>query len=137
MDKLHLRNFSRVAFETDLPAIESPCNTFTGANCTNPPVPGSFYPIYTTFNSQRLESCIWQEGGPFIPGTINRFGGNSTAEYGPLLLLNYAQGSPPGFISLLEDFRQIINHNPCRVSEDLIKRLGGEDEDDKDDGNGR
>jgi len=135
LDKLHLRNFSRVAFEADLPRIElllsPPCNRLTGANCTNPPVPGSFYPIYTTFNSKRLDSCIWQEGGANIPGTINAFGGTSTAEYGPLLLLNYPAAPPAGFIFRFNNFRQILNHNPCRVSEDLIKAVGGEDDDDK------
>ncbi len=47
------QNYSRVAFETDLPRIEAPdsggiCNRFTGENCVNPPPGSNFYPIYTT-----------------------------------------------------------------------------------------
>ena len=47
------QNYSRVAFEADLPRIEAAdfggnCNRFTGANCVNPPPGSNFYPIYTT-----------------------------------------------------------------------------------------
>jgi hypothetical protein len=85
------RNYDRVAFETNLPNIEdqtSPaCNRKTGAHCANPPVGASFYPIYST----RLWNggCVWQLGGANIPETIDKFGGNSAAEYGPLLGLTY------------------------------------------------
>ncbi len=34
-------------------------------------------------------TCTWQEGGNFIPGTINHFGGSSTTAFGPLLLTPY------------------------------------------------
>ena len=30
-----------------------------------------------------------QQGGPFIPGTVNDFGGNSKSEYGDLLFVDY------------------------------------------------
>src|SRR5205823_3302960 len=49
------QNYSRVAFETDLPRIEIPslspnnnCNRSTGAGCVNPPNGANFYPFYTT-----------------------------------------------------------------------------------------
>jgi hypothetical protein len=35
------------------------------------------------------ENCHWQLGGANLPGTSNSFGGNSAAEYGPLLTLAY------------------------------------------------
>jgi len=44
------QNYSRVAFETDLPRIEfatmPPCNRSTGAGCVNPPAGANFYPLY-------------------------------------------------------------------------------------------
>ena len=69
-----------MAFETDLPGIEvqgaqaNPpfCDPNTGANCVNPPNGAQFYPIFST--TFRQGSCTWQEGGRFLPGTINDFG---------------------------------------------------------------
>ena len=84
-----------MAFETDLPRIEAAdsqfnppfCNRTTGADCVNPPAGAKFYPFFTT----RVDhgQCSWQEGGNFIPGTVNHFGGNSTTAFGPLLLTPY------------------------------------------------
>ena len=104
------QQFSRVAFETDLPRIEATCNRHTGVGCVNPPPGATFYPIYTTRNIEA--SCVWQEGGPYIPGTTNTFGGSSTTEYGPLLLLTYPA---PGWTtsSRFNDFRQVLSFNPC------------------------
>ena len=34
--------------------------------------------------------CTWQEGGNYIPGTVNHFGGSSTTAFGPLLRTPYA-----------------------------------------------
>jgi len=34
-------------------------------------------------------TCSWQLGGPFIPDTVNNFGGSSSAEFGPLLSTVY------------------------------------------------
>ena len=107
-------NYNRVAFETDLPAIEdqtSPtCNIFTGANCLNPPAGANFYPIYSTRNWKG--SCVWQLGGANIPETINDFGGNSTVEYGSLLQLAVPV---PGnvAVNVYFDFRQVLPSNPC------------------------
>ncbi|MEZ0069629.1 hypothetical protein ABIA32_005676 [Streptacidiphilus sp. MAP12-20] len=113
------QQFSRVAFETDLPRIEdngtlaNPCNRLTGANCVNPPPGANFYPFYTT---TRMDgSCVWQEGGASIPGTTNTFGGNSQAEFGGLLQLVYpGLSNNPRFV--YNDFRQVLNNNPCRAS---------------------
>jgi hypothetical protein len=46
-----------------------------------------FYPFFSTTNANG--ACSWQEGGDFIPGTTNDFGGSSTAEFGPLLKTVY------------------------------------------------
>jgi hypothetical protein len=112
-----LKNYSRVAFETDLPRIElstSPvCNRATGADCVNPPVGANFYPFFSTRN-QEIGGCIWQEGGAFIPGTTNTFGGSSAAEFGPLLQLAYPV--PGGSVLRYNDFRNVLNNNPCQLS---------------------
>lgn len=125
-DNDELRNYDRVAFETDLPFIERQCDIFSGNNCTNPPTGASFYPIYSTAYSSALDSCVWQQGGPNIPGTINNFGGNSITEYGSILPLDYPVPAPTGSIPLFDNFRQILNINPCKVSQKLIEK--GEDD---------
>ena len=113
------QNFDRVAFEADLPRIEAAdfggiCNRDTGENCVNPPPGANFYPLYST-RPNRSVGCLWQLGGPYIPGTTNTFGGNSTAEFGPLLFLDYPG---PGFtpIHRTNDFRQVLSSNPCEHS---------------------
>ncbi len=57
---------------------------------------------------------MWQEGGPFLPGTVNNFGGSSTAEFGPLLTNLYPE---PGFTTamLKRDFNSGDIPNPCRT----------------------
>jgi hypothetical protein len=113
-------NYSTIAFEADLPRIEADdsqfnppfCDRTTGANCVNPPAGAKFYPLYTTgFHNG---GCAWQQGGNFIPGTINRFGGSSTTEYGPLLLTAYPE---PGFTikRLYNNFNSGDMRNPCPV----------------------
>lgn len=74
-----LQNYDRVAFENDLPRIESTCNRSTGVGCVNPPVSGSFYPFFTTRGGKG--SCTWQLGRANNPGPKDTFGGSSTAEY--------------------------------------------------------
>jgi hypothetical protein len=108
-------NYSRVAFEADMPRIEAAdfggnCNRNTGENCTNPPPGAQFYPIYTT--GKHGHSCFWQFGGTHLPGTQNTFGGNSTAEFGALLQSVYPGN---GFVPLFRynNFRRILNSNPC------------------------
>jgi hypothetical protein len=116
----HGRNYSTIAFETDLPGIEvqgaqanAPfCDPVTGTNCVNPPAGAQFYPFFST--TFRQGECTWQEGGPFIPGTENNFGGSSTAEFGPLLHTLYPE---PGFTTatLIRDFNSGDMRNPCRA----------------------
>jgi hypothetical protein len=115
-------NYDRVGFETNLPRVEGstnpPCQRFIsnpaspspGSGCVNPPVGASFYPFYSTTSVHGR--CLWQEGGAFIPGTTNDFGGSSTTEYGPLLSLVYPGGSnQPSF--RFNNFRNILPSNPC------------------------
>jgi len=118
------QNYSRVAFEADLPRIEfatsppcqrhlaNPADPDPGAGCVNPPTGADFYPIFTT-NSTTGGGCIWQLGGTHIPGTTNTFGGNSATEYGtdPFALFYPAANGGPQYI--YEDFRNILPSNPC------------------------
>jgi len=116
-------NYSRVAFEANLPRIENdtnpPCQRHIsnppdpspGTGCVNPPVGADFYPIYTTTQMRNGGNCLWQLGGANIPGTSNTFGGTSTAEYGPLLALAYPAVGGPTF--RYNNFRQVLNSNPC------------------------
>ena len=112
-------NYNRVAFEADLPRIEAAdfggiCDRFTGANCVNPPPGSNFYPIYTTGTSTQTPSghCVWQFGGPFIKGTTNTFGGNSAAEFGPLLFSFYPNPNPAIRLRT-NNFRNVLSSNPC------------------------
>ncbi len=140
--KGHMENFSRVAFETDMPRIEfatnppcqrhlsNPADANPGAGCVNPPVGADFYPIFSTRQSHEErnhesgdhengdhEKCLWQEGGRFIPGTTNDFGGTSKAEYGPILASFYpASDGQPQYI--FENFHRTLPFNPCPVSGD-------------------
>jgi hypothetical protein len=113
-------NYSTIAFETDLPRIEATdsqdnppfCDRTTGKDCVNPPNGAAFYPFYSTTNVNG--TCTWQEGGDFIPGTTNDFGGSSSAEYGPLLQTVYPT---VGFTTVLRynNFNSGDMANPCLV----------------------
>ena len=113
------QNYSSMAFETDMPAFESAqlnppdCNTTTGANCVNPPSGAKFYPIFST--AKIHGSCVWREGGKYLPGTISDFGGNSTKEYGPLLKILYPN---TGFTTVrqYDDYNSGLITNPCPAS---------------------
>jgi hypothetical protein len=117
----HMENFSRVAFESDMPRIEfgttppcqrhlsNPADKNPGQGCVNPPKGAAFYPFYST----RLDvnGCQWQLRGPFILGTLDDFGGSSR-EYGPILANFYpsANGQPQ---YIYENFHQTLPFNPC------------------------
>ena len=107
------QNYSRMAFEADLPAIEplSVCS-LDGTGCVNPPPGAQFYPFYST-RSGSSGGCAWQEGGAHIPGTTNTFGGSSTAEYGPGLATYYPgdPGFPEG--TFVSNFHNGLASNPC------------------------
>ena len=57
-------------------------------------------------------TCVWQEGGNYIPGTTRHFGGSAKAEYGPLLQTVYPA---PGFTTVLRynNFNSGDRRNPC------------------------
>jgi hypothetical protein len=109
------RQIEDVAFEANLPSIERDtvpaCNRLTGANCTNPPIGAKFYPFFTT-TPRGPGVCAWQEGGRFIPGTTNTFGGSSTTAYGSLLATVFPEA---GFktATLFENFNRDLGTNPC------------------------
>jgi hypothetical protein len=107
-----LQNYERVAFETDLAAIQDGCNGSTGAGCQNPPAGAKFYPIYSTTTLNNPHQCWWQLGGPNIPGTIDNFGGTSTTEYGGLYTLAYPTRLGPVFDK--GNFRRLLDTNPCQ-----------------------
>jgi hypothetical protein len=114
-------DYSTVAFETDLPRIEASdsqdnppfCDRTTGTGCVNPPNGAAFYPFFST--GIHDGGCAWQEGGKFIPGTTNTFGGSSTAEFGPLLQTVYPN---TGFTTVqrYNNFNSGDKPNPCTVS---------------------
>jgi hypothetical protein len=121
------QNFERVAFEADLPRIESntnppcqrhvsnPADPSPGSGCVNPPTGANFYPFYSTRGG--TVRCTWQLGGANITGTDNAFGGSSTAEFGDLLKLAYPAATPPGSVSIrYNNFRQVLSDNPCPSS---------------------
>ena len=118
--------YSRTAFEVDLPRIENPavCDRFTGVGCqliptTDDPAlggtgftPAVFYPFYSirTIGGQ----CLWQLGN-HIPGSKNDFGQN--AQYGTLLNLTYTLvGGGGAPTTRYNDFRQILSKNSCQAS---------------------
>jgi hypothetical protein len=115
-------NYDRVAFETDLPRIEfattppcqrhvfNPSDPSPGSGCVDPPPGASFYPFFSTRMSGG--GCIWQEGGNFIPGTVNNFGGNSAAEFGNLLVSVYPRTGPETQ-GIYENFHNTLSSNPC------------------------
>jgi hypothetical protein len=114
-------DYSTIAFETDLPRIEASdsqdhppfCDRTTGADCVNPPNGAKFYPFFSTRSVAGV--CTWQEGGAFIPGTTNDFGGSSTTEFGPLLNTVYPVAGPTT-ITRINNFNSGDIANPCPVS---------------------
>ena len=118
------QNYDRVAFEADLPRIESntnppcqrhvsnPADPMPGEGCVNPPKGANFYPFYSTGGSD--SACFWQLGGANIPGTVNTFGGSSTAEFDGRLDSAYPAATPPGSVTMrFNNFRQVLPANPC------------------------
>ena len=108
------QNYSRVAFEADLPRIEAAdfggnCNRTTGAGCVNPPPGSNFYPFYSTGTAGG--QCVLAAGWPVHPGTTNTFGGSSAAEFGSLLFSVYP--TTAGAIPRTNNFRSVLGSNPC------------------------
>jgi hypothetical protein len=125
-------SYSSLAFEADISRVESsdtsfrvavPCQRHVlnpsdpnpGLGCVNPPPGSVFYPFYST--TQTEQGCMWQEGGPYIPGTTNDFGGSSNAEFGSAPLVVDYPTAPFGLVTKrLNDFRSNTIANPCPTS---------------------
>jgi hypothetical protein len=121
------QEYSRVAFEADLPRIEDADTAFgikrtcqrhvsgpgqdpnPGKGCVKPPPQSRAYPTFSTVNVGGV--CYWAEGGTYLPHKLNDFGG--IREFGPLLASDYPVG-PPGSVSVrYQNFRGILGNNPC------------------------
>jgi hypothetical protein len=110
-------NYSRIAFEADLPRIEAnTCNRTSGMGCTLIPTtdkntPAAFYPFFSAFQNGLPDSrgggCLWAFGNQ-LEGA-NSFGRN--AQYGSLLSSDYINVGG-GTFSRFQNFRQIMA-NPC------------------------
>jgi len=117
------QNYSAMAFETDLPRIEASdfggtCNRTTGAGCTNPPATDdgapAFYPFYSAISTST--SCTWALGNITTGTGVNDFGGNSTAEYGPLYKQWYLVfGGGGSTLTRYNDYQNALGHNPCNA----------------------
>jgi hypothetical protein len=124
------RNFSSMAFESDISRDESddtafnvvtpcqrhllnPADPNPGTGCVNPPPNSEFYPFYST--TQIGKNCYWQEGGPYIPGTTHKFGGSAHAEYGALQAISYPSDPVGTITKRFNDFRRNLSTLPCKV----------------------
>lgn len=111
-------NYSDVAFNTDLPAIEGQigqCDTSNGRNCSLTPRtddgdPAAFYPYYTSGHSDALGGCAWTVGQA-IPGFSNQTY-NEHAEWGTLLGVTYTTKGG-GTVKQYNDYQSILPDNPC------------------------
>ena len=100
-----------MGFEADLPRIEAAdfggiCDRSTGAGCVNPPPGSNFYPFFSTRNNS-YGGLLLAARRRAHPGNEEHVRGTSTAEFGPLLFLDYPG---PGFtpIHRTNDFRQVL-----------------------------
>jgi hypothetical protein len=121
-------NFTSMAFESNISRSESadtefraavpcqrhflnPMDPSPGTGCVNPPPGAIFYPFFSTRNTG--DGCMWQEGGPYIPGTTNDFGGSAAAEFGALTVIHYPT-APFGLVTeRSNDFRSGIIPVAC------------------------
>lgn len=110
-------NYARVAFEADLPAVESTCSRVTGIGCTLIPTtddsrPVDFYPFFSTVGVSG--TCLWNLGTD-MPSTTSDFGKN--AGWGSLLSSTYLRfGGHGATRQLIENFRNVMSTNPCPAS---------------------
>jgi hypothetical protein len=112
-------NYSRVAFEADLPRIEGGQCRAAGVGCqlfptTDKGTPAAFYPFFSAFQNgigeeQGNNGCVWAFGN-HLRGA-NDLGRN--AQYGPPLQSTYLKlGGGGSTVQFFNDFRQVIP-NPC------------------------
>ena len=120
-----LFNYQQAAFETDLPRIEgtdsspnnvcqrhvfNPSDPSPGTGCVNPPNGASFHSFFSTGTAGGQR--VWEEGGPFVAGATNPFGGSSTAEFGNFQVSVYpAVGNTTQ--GIYENFDNTLATNPC------------------------
>jgi hypothetical protein len=116
----HLKNYDRVAFETDIPSFDPNCNIVTGAGCSVPAQGMQFYPFYTLGQSPDDGACRWQFGGGLIPGTTRNFGGNPTDAWGNLFSSLFQTG-PSSAEKFITNFRHPLADNPCRLDPDDMR----------------
>jgi hypothetical protein len=111
--------YSRVAFQTDTPAIEiaPDCYHRTGLNCTRVPLqddgqPAAFEPFFWSGKSAAMGGCFWGFGND-VPGvTKDDFGGFAQFKY----LQSYVGLDPsnPGSVRpYVLNYGQVLSHNPC------------------------
>jgi hypothetical protein len=108
-------NYARMAFETDILVFEplKLCG-FLGEGCTLPPPGADFYPLYSTLGSGS-GPCAWQEGGRYIPGATNTFGGTAASEYGSPALRYFPElGGFLGESTFATNFYRSMPINPCQ-----------------------
>jgi hypothetical protein len=91
--------------------ITNPADPNPGVGCVNPPPHANFYPFYSTIQSGG--TCWLQQGGPYIPGTTNKFGGSAAAEYGPLRVISYPTAPLGTVTTRFNDFRSATIANTC------------------------
>jgi hypothetical protein len=112
--------YSRTAFEADLPRIElNTCNRVTGAGCTLIPTtdkgtPAAFYPFFSAFQKGvpggQGKACMWGFGNT-LPTATTDFGRNN--QYGALLSSSYLIfGGGGASHNLINNFRGVMA-NPC------------------------
>lgn len=113
-------NYSRVAFEADLPRIEAAdfggrCDRDTGKGCTRIPVTDDglksrFYPFFSSGSAPA--GCRWTIGNDVGGFTTRDYGRN--AQYGELLKSFYT-GTGGGAFSRYNNFRKVLSDNPCKA----------------------
>jgi hypothetical protein len=110
-------NYSRAAFETDLPRVEegiAGCDPFTATGCTLLPTtddgtPAPFYPYFTIASTG--SSCTWVYGNTVAGLTTNNFGANHQyGTYDTGVEYTGLHGVP---FPKADDFRNILSSNPC------------------------
>jgi hypothetical protein len=112
-------NYSRVAFESDVPRITADdlggtCDRDTGKGCYRTPITDDgtrarFYPFFSS--GHRAGHCRWTIGTDVPRFTTNDYG--RVAQYGRLLRLTYLEGS--GTVQRYNDFRKVLPTNPCKA----------------------
>lgn len=106
-----------MAFRVTTPCqrhILNPSDPSPGTGCVDPPPNSVLYPFYSTTDTS--SGCMWQEGGPYIPGTTNEFGGSAHTGFGPLEAVSYPTAPLGLIIKRFNDFRRILPSNPSLTS---------------------